>query len=444
MKLFKTDSSIVSVYIGLKEIKIIAQGQELSASLPEGVISEGIVVDTAAAASIIRDLIKSKGISAEKAVTAVSSRSVVLRLMRLASLAPDMLKDVIKKEFSKYMVFAGDDFFVDYCSLGESKEEGQSSLNVLAAAVKKEVIDSYVETIRLAGLSLQAISVSSLIVARAALFKNLLPEGVAVLAAVEENNSTVFIFKDGKIHYLHSINSLKQLDAEMEATTAYCRDKFGKDTVIKKVISTDIKGLSIAQALNLWDVKGEGPDLKINLLPLEEIKVKELERQALLFLEVLGGVVGLLIFFFLFLHFQTWVAYRNIASSQQALSRPDPAFSQLLSTESASRQYALEIRSQEAVAAAAKGQNWHVILEEIKRIIPKRAFLLSLITNREGLIEFEGEAADPDTAFDFVRSLKASKYFDDVKLEETKDMETIRGMNAYFIIRGRLTTGVEK
>jgi len=342
------------------------------------------------------------------------------------------------------MVFAGDEFLVDYCSLYESKEKDAAGSTVLAAAVKKEVVDSYIEAMKLAGLSLQAISVDSLVIARTALFENLLPEGVVVLAAVEKSSGTVFIFKDGKIYYLHSINSLKQLDEEMETTAAYCRDKFGKDTSVKKVVSTELKELSIAKGLNLWDVKDDSFDLKINLLPLEEIRGKEIDQQVLLFLGALGSVVGILIFLFLFLRFQTWLSFRNAASSQQALSRPDPAFSQLLNTESASRQYALEIGEQQDVLDMARSQNWHVILEEIKKIIPKRAFLLSLISSSQDVIEFEGEAAGADTALDFVRSLKASRHFEDIKLEETKDLDATRAMNTYFVIRCKLKAEVKK
>ena len=97
--------------------------------------------------------------------------------------------------------------------------------------------------------------------------------------------------------------------------------------------------------------------------------------------------------------------------------------------------YDLEIGKQQIIISKAKGQDWFRILQEIKRIIPKNASLSSLNSDENGSIIFIGEAVDQNSVFDFVLSLKRSRFFIAVKLEESKSKSIQDEARIYFVIK---------
>ena len=93
------------------------------------------------------------------------------------------------------------------------------------------------------------------------------------------------------------------------------------------------------------------------------------------------------------------------------------------------------MEDQQRILLKAKAENWGEILQEIKRVIPKKAYLMSIKSDEKDIVTFKGEAVNQNSVFDFVRSLKGSRYFEDIKLEESKDEETKEGPRAYFVIK---------
>ena len=438
MKPLKAKESIIGLDIGPKEIRLVGGDVDVYVSLPENTVLDGVIVDTKGVARVIKNLFRTKGITTKNVVTAISGKGVILHLANVPSMGPEEIKDVIRNGASKYMAFAGNEILTDFYPLQKVSEEGNKKLKVLSAIAKKEIIDSYLETIKLAGLNLYAIDTCSLSLARAVFFKESLSDGIVILAAVEHDSATLFIFEDGKIHYLHNVDAISELDSEIESITAYCKSEFGESAEIKKIISTDLKNISIAKGLFLRETKQAEFPIKMNLLPLEEIRVKEFNRQVFLFTKALGVLAAILLFYFFFLRFQTWVTFRNIAAIQKALNKPNPALEELLDIERMNTLYNLEVKNQEKIILKAKGEDASRILREIKRIIPKDAYLSSLSSNEKGVVTFTGEAADQNAVFDFVRSLKGSRLFRDVKLEESKAKDDGDDARTYFVIKCQL------
>ncbi|MFH1504662.1 MAG: PilN domain-containing protein, partial [Candidatus Omnitrophota bacterium] len=350
---------------------------------------------------------------------------------------PEKIKETIRSEVSRYMLFAGSDILTDFCPLKEVAEEGIKKIRILAAAAKKEVVESYIEVIKLAGLNLRAINAGSLAIAGAVLDREPVSENAAVLVVVEDSKAVIFIFKDGEVNYLYDVDSIKELEQGVESAVAYCESEFGKDCPIKKIISTDIEGISIAGGLILKGAKKGCFKGGINLLPLEEIKIKEFDNNILFFLKSLGILVSALIIWLVLIRFQTWLTFRNIADIQDTLNKPSLVLNELLDVESMSKRYDLELKNQQNIILKAKTKKWAQALEEIKKIIPKKAFLLSIKSGNEGQVTFNGEAVDTSTVFDFVQSLKGSKYFENIKLEKSEDKEEEQA-HIYFVIKCRL------
>lgn len=430
-----TKTSIIGLDIGPKEIRVIEGDIEASIPTPEGAVLDGVIVNVKEVSEAVKELFRSKGIANKDVATAVSGKGVVLRLTNVPAIGPEGIKDIIKDEASKYIVFAGSELLTDFYSIEEISEEGSRKLKVLSVAARKEIIDSYVETIKLAELNLQAVDVGSLTLSRAISSKESLSSGITVLAAVEYNTATIFIFKDSKIHYLHNVDPISELNSEIGSITGFCKNEFGEGVEIKKIISTDLKEISIAKGLALRDTGEDKFPVKINLLPLEEIRIKEFNSQAFQFLKALGVIVSILILYFFFLRFQTWLSFRNIAAIQDDLKKPNPVLDKLLDVERMDKLYTLEMKEQKRIILKAESEDWGELLQEIKRIIPKRAYLMSIKSDEKDVVIFKGKAVNQNSVFDLVHSLKESWYFADIKLQESKDEETKEDTRAYFVLK---------
>lgn len=432
-------SSMVGLDIGPREIRVVSSeiNEPVILPLKKAVSKDCVIIDPSKAAENLKNLLKSQGIKSKDAGVVVWGRGVVLRLMKVPVAEKDEVNRIIKQEASKYMVFAGSDLLTDFYTVEEINENGIRQLKILSVAAKREIIDSYVETIKLAGLNLRCIEASSIAIARAIFLKDTsLLKGAVVLAAVEYDNATIFIFKDGKIHYLHKADTIDELQVEMESIAAYCRNEFGEEFEVKEIVSSAAGELTAAEGVILGDSGKNKFPVKINLLPVEELKESKFNVQFSFFLKAVAVVAVGIVVYFSVLYFQMWNS-RNIAKGvQQDLERPVKRLEELLRVEKMDSVYSLEKKKQEEIIKEAGREDWVGIFAEIKRVMPKNAYLVSLVSNETGGILFKGEAVSGTGVFDFVRALKESTFFKNVELEESKDLETEDALtHAYFVIR---------
>lgn len=434
--IFNKKTGIVGLDIGQEEIKVIAGDAIHSAFTPTAAIYDGVIINKRAVAKAIKDLFNSKGIMTRDVAAAISGKGILLHLTNVPYMGHFAIKDAVKDEASKYMVFAGSDLLSDFFVIEEIREEGLKQLKILSVVVKKEIIDSYLETVKLAGLKLKTIEAGAISLARLAFSQGCLSKGIVIFAAVETNNAEIFIFNNGKIHYLHSVDALEDLENEIESIVGYCKENFGETAEIKKVMSTELKNGSIVKGLGLLAAEADKFQVKINLLPLEEIRLKEFYNHGFLLAQTTGVLIIILVLYFFFLRFQTAFLFKRADAAQAVLRKASPAFNKLLMLEEMNRKYSKEIETQEQIIDKARGGDWSGVLQEIKRIIPKNAYLFSISTNQKGIIDFEGEAIDQNTVFDFVQALKASEFFKDVDLKESKDARIeAQEEYAFFVIQ---------
>jgi len=440
-KLFRSkllSNEIVSLIITSQKINIISGDKSLFADTPKDAFSGGIIVKAEEVARVVKNLFKQNRIKNKKVIVSLGSEGVLLRLLNVPFLQPEAIKDIVCKEVSKYIAFSGSKLEADFYPLGDISESGTRKLRVLAVAVKKEIIDSYIETVKLSGLNVQVIDLNCLAILRSVISRVSLSKDATVVALIEDESVVAFIFKDLQIHYLHRLENLDQLQAGLDSVSKYCQSEFGEDVKVQTIISSEIKGVTLAEGISLRDSKESAFSLKINLLPLEELKIKEFDRQTLLFLKIIVSMIFSLLFVFLCLLFATWFNFKQSSYLQENLNQPTPVLNRLLGMENVSKLYAAEMKNQQKIIQAVDQQDWSLILEEIKKVIPKKAFLLSVESNQDNEMNITGEAANADTVFNFVNSLKSSGYFTNVKLVESKDKENQNNVTAYFMIKCRI------
>jgi type IV pilus assembly protein PilM len=135
-----------------------------SVPVPEGVIREGQIMDSAALADLIQAGLVEAKVKARRAATAIPGREVVTRLIPVPAELDDreLREMILEQEAGLYLPFPREEADVDYQKLGLFvDEDGIEKVQVLLAATRKEVTNSYLETFQQAGVELDVLETTS-------------------------------------------------------------------------------------------------------------------------------------------------------------------------------------------------------------------------------------------------------------------------------------------
>ncbi len=169
-KLFSGRKKLVGLDIGSSSLKLVAM-QETSngyvlksfyqVPVPRGVIMDGVLVEHEELSARIKELFKLSGCRIKSVVTSLSGHAVIVKKVSFTTMDEGELRDLIHDEASKYLPF--DDMaevYFDFQILG-ANDYNPNLMEVLLVAAKKDIIDSYVEAIKGAGLSPVIVDVDS-------------------------------------------------------------------------------------------------------------------------------------------------------------------------------------------------------------------------------------------------------------------------------------------
>jgi type IV pilus assembly protein PilM len=135
-----------------------------SVPLPEGLFQEGQITDPTALAELIQAGLSEAKVKVKRVATAIPGREVVTRLIPVPSELDDIeLREMIlEQEAGLYLPFPREEADVDYQKLGLFiDEDGIEKVQILLAATRKQVTDSYLNTFQLAGLELDVLETTS-------------------------------------------------------------------------------------------------------------------------------------------------------------------------------------------------------------------------------------------------------------------------------------------
>jgi len=155
---------IGSSFLKVAELKVTGKGLVLHkfgmARILPGTIVEGKIMDMEGLAGEIRALFKSQKIREKNVAISTGGHSVVIKTINTSTRTDQELHDTIQSEAEQYIPYDIDDVNIDYQVLGES-EFSPDQMNVLLVAVKKDLVDEYIDLIHLAGLNPKIIDVDT-------------------------------------------------------------------------------------------------------------------------------------------------------------------------------------------------------------------------------------------------------------------------------------------
>lgn len=167
--LFRKKDHLVGLDIGSRSIKVgevthSKKGHQLrkfgSVDTPSGAIEGGVIHDLAAVSEAIRALFSEHRIKEKNVAISIGGDSVIVKTINMQKMEEEELAASIPFEAEQYIPYDISDVNLDYQILGEN-EYNPGQMSVLLVAVKKEMVDEYIELIDSAGLNLRVIDVDA-------------------------------------------------------------------------------------------------------------------------------------------------------------------------------------------------------------------------------------------------------------------------------------------
>jgi type IV pilus assembly protein PilM len=155
---------IGSGYLKLVQLKEKKGGYELAAfdmlQLPPELIVEGSIIDSLRLVEAIKELLKKARVRTKNAAIGIAGHaSVIIRRITLPEMTEEELSESISLEAEQYVPFDVGDVNIDFQILGPKEESGQ--MDVMLVAVKKDIINEYINVVREAGLNPVVVDVNA-------------------------------------------------------------------------------------------------------------------------------------------------------------------------------------------------------------------------------------------------------------------------------------------
>ncbi|MEA3280886.1 MAG: type IV pilus assembly protein PilM [Thermodesulfobacteriota bacterium] len=159
--LFGKTSHLVGLDIGsrtLKAAEIIEtkEGRSLKSfgmlDITSGAIEDSVIKDADIVADSLRQLFKKNNIKMQNVAISIGGYSVIVKKISVQTMTDDQLQEAINFEAEQYIPFDISDVNIDYQILGENANN-PNQMDVLLVAAKKDMINDYVNLVRMAGLN---------------------------------------------------------------------------------------------------------------------------------------------------------------------------------------------------------------------------------------------------------------------------------------------------
>ncbi len=163
----KQIDELVGIDIGTSSIKICSLGNMkgffsirniVKKTYEQELISDGHIVDIEFLAQEIKTLFQENNIKSKNAACALSSYSVISKKISMPQMDEDALENSIGSEVENAIPFPMKDIYYTYSIIGPDPERS-TMMNVKIVAVKREIVDAYIATFNMAGLSLYILDV---------------------------------------------------------------------------------------------------------------------------------------------------------------------------------------------------------------------------------------------------------------------------------------------
>lgn len=218
-------------------------------SLPAGAVRGGEVMDPQTVAEALKRLWSQVRFSTKKVVVGVANQKVVVRQVDLPKLPAGELTKSLAYHVGDYIPMPVDQAILDYHPLQELRDEqGNAILRVLLVAASREMVNSTVRAVQLAGLKPTMVDLTPFAVLRALVPAGGEVAGAEALVEVGSNITNIIVHEGGVPRF---VRILPSGGADVTAAVA---DRMG--------VATD-QAEDVKVAMGLADGQAEHPASRV-------------------------------------------------------------------------------------------------------------------------------------------------------------------------------------
>lgn len=158
--------------IKIAEVRRSRQGLSLvklgRRATPVGAIKSGVIVKQKEVAAEITGLLRELRIRPRNVVTAVAGQSVIVRTLMLPPMSREEMAEAVRWEVESQLPYPVDEGVYDFDIIGEVRvqDSEQPQLKIGLVAARKEIVNSYVDTLRLCRIAPQIVDVQPFAIMR--------------------------------------------------------------------------------------------------------------------------------------------------------------------------------------------------------------------------------------------------------------------------------------
>jgi len=170
---FGASNTSIGIDIGTSAVKVVQlkktpSGPELvnygMLPLPPDAMIEGSVGDAQSVSAVIKELLKTKKIKPERSFASISGQNVIMRFTKLPIMSPDELEQTVRIEAEQYVPYAIDEVSITHAVLNtvDEDEEGGGKYSILLVVAQKDLVSSYTDVLKGAGISPEIMDVDTI------------------------------------------------------------------------------------------------------------------------------------------------------------------------------------------------------------------------------------------------------------------------------------------
>ncbi|MFZ5949081.1 MAG: type IV pilus assembly protein PilM, partial [Candidatus Rifleibacteriota bacterium] len=114
--------------------------------------------------AVIKELLKTKKIKPERSFASISGQNVIMRFTKLPIMSPEELEQTVRIEAEQYVPYAIDEVSITHAVLNtvDEDEEGGGKYSILLVVAQKDLVGSYTDVLKGAGISAEIIDVDTI------------------------------------------------------------------------------------------------------------------------------------------------------------------------------------------------------------------------------------------------------------------------------------------
>jgi Tfp pilus assembly protein PilN len=465
------------------------------APMPEGAIENGNIADPVLLSKAIRDLKVRNRIRTNHAAVSLYARPVIMQIIDMPKQVPSNIRQFVHSEVRNCVALPSRDIALDFCGISSSKRTADK--RVLAVAAESARMVELVRVCSRVGISIETIEPPLLAYLRAISAKRLTDKnGWNVLVAILRGNVlSVCVLRNGALDFIRTkemsggsagsndlsgsstlltagwlAGELSEVvrfyDIEVPENTdkweitvlvdtaqtpqdleGCLKSKIQKEHLQVRMIDcayvdTPVAGQTLAKdkhpspvavglAIGLLTAKRD--DLRVNLVPPQVERAREIRREALIAANTVAALLLIMVLAINGFAFMIERATRNTIDKKNLVLKQDAEmiFEQRQRLDTQLEVLSSRIDRISQISASHRDVNWAEVFDEIRKAIPSSIRITSLSCQDGIKMQIEGQALSNEAVNSFVNLLEKSYKISSVVLLDVRKQEGKDGLITY-------------